>query len=304
MSHHAQTLPASAPPAPRQRAAMPWPARLKFCLKEALFAIYLYCGYVQVRDLILSLLGRSRAVVVYYHRIGGCDVLTRPAEHFRRDLVHFRRHYDCISLAELCRRLRHRQPLRRRTLVVTFDDGYRDNFTHALPLLAAANVPATFFVSTGFIGTRRVFDHDARHTPVPRYANLTWDDLRAMEHAGFEIGSHTVNHVNLGRADAQSARHEIRESLRQLNQELGAKPRPFSFPWGKPADLSEAAFREAQDAGYYAAASAYGGCNRPGTDGFRIRRVDVGNGQLSDLAVRARIAGFDPDCWRWTRRSR
>lgn len=274
---------------PRRR----W-GRLARLIKDAMFFVYLYCGFVQVRDLVLSFLGRSRAVVVYYHRVGGCDVLSRPVKAFEQDLAYFKRHYECISLAELCRRLRDGRPIRRRTLVVTFDDGYRDNFTRAMPLLAAAGVPATFFVSTGFVGTDRVFEHDARRDSSVRHANLSWDELRAMEAAGFEVGSHTVHHVNLGRADAQTVRREIRESLAQLNQHLGARPRAFSFPWGKPGDLSEGAIGEVQGAGCYAVASAYGGCNRRGGDCFRILRMDVGNGNLSRLAVRARVAGLVP----------
>jgi peptidoglycan/xylan/chitin deacetylase (PgdA/CDA1 family) len=203
--------------------------------------------------------------------------------------------------------------------VITFDDGYRDNYINAVPLLKQAGLPATFFVATGYVGTRREFPHDnpsdvppemaipeTRSTSralssfnvTPRFAKLEWDDLREMEKDGFEIGSHTVNHMNLGRAVTPDLQFEIGASLAMLNERLGEKRRPFSFPWGKPADMSEEAIRSIRDAGYYAACSAYGGANRRGGDPFRIKRVDVGNGDLSRLATRARIAGLDPDRWR------
>ena len=272
-------------------------------IKNIIFFAYVYCGYVQVRDLLLSLLGRSRAVVVYYHRIGPRDVLSKPASEFRRDLRYLRRHYECVSLAELCRRLRDEKPLRRRLVAVTFDDGYRDNYVEAAPVLLAEGVPAAFFVTTGFIGADRIFAHDARGEPPDsseefRFPKLTWEDLRVMQQAGFEIGAHTVNHVNLGHADENTARAEVTASVAALDRELGERPRAFSFPWGKPQDISLAALEAVRHARCYSAASAYGGYNSRGGAVYNIQRVDIGSGHLSHLAVRARIAGLDPDFWR------
>lgn len=271
--------------------------------KTLLFAVYLYSGYVQLRDFVLARLGRARAVVLYYHRIGGRDVMSKPAGEFRRDLKYLSRKYECITLSELCKRIQQGTPLKRRTAVVTFDDGYRDNYTEALPVLQEVGIPATFFVSTGFIGTKRgfphdepenVFSHDGAHEQHS-YPNLTWDDLRAMEEAGFEIGSHTVNHANLGCADEHAIAREIGESLSILNRKLGARPRAFSFPWGKPENIPASAFKSVASAGYYTAVSAYGGSNTRGSNPFHIQRIDAGNGEMRWLNLRARIAGLDPD---------
>jgi peptidoglycan/xylan/chitin deacetylase (PgdA/CDA1 family) len=279
-------------------------------IKDVVFFIYLYSGYVALRDAILSTLGRSRAVVLSYHRVGGSDRLTKPRDAFRADLEYLRRRYECITLAELCDRFRRGVPITRRCVVITFDDGYRDNFAEATPELLAAGVPATFFVATGFIGTSRIFPHDARAVaegasegPANRFAKLTWDDLRAMQSSGLEIGSHTVEHTDLGSADELTVTREITESQAALNRELGDRPRAFSFPWGKPKNITPVAIGAITAAGYYAAASAYGGANARGADCFRIRRVDVGNASMSRLATRARIAGFEPDFWRLRRRN-
>lgn len=271
-----------------------WKQRLRAAGKELANFVYLHCGYVQVRDFIEGRSGCARMVVVYYHRIGEADVLTRSPDQLRRDLAHFSRRYDCITLSEMCRRIAAGEPQRRPALAVTFDDGYRDNYTEALPILIDSAVPASFFVATGYIGTDREFPHDQRRS-AKHFAKLTWHDLRKMEDAGFEIASHGVEHINFAQADEATIRRELEESLATINSELRQRPRAFSFPWGKPQDMSESAIAAVRSAGYYACASAWGGVNRRGGDVFDIRRVDVGNGQLSDRAVRARVAGFDPD---------
>jgi peptidoglycan/xylan/chitin deacetylase (PgdA/CDA1 family) len=278
-------------------------SRLFAGVKEAIFFIYLYCGYVQLRDFLLACCGRSRAVVLYYHRVGGRDVWTKPNEEFRNELTYLKSKYECISFRELCDRLDADIPLRQRCVVITFDDGYRDNFTEAVPALKDAGLSATFFVATGFIETEREFPHDLRALErggieALNFPKLTWDDLRSMEADGFEIGSHTINHTNMGSADEATIEREVKDSLAALNRELSEKPRAFSFPWGKPQDMSEQAIEIAKRANYYSAVSAYGGANTRKAKLFNIRRVDVGNGELSRLAVRARVAGFDPDFYR------
>jgi peptidoglycan/xylan/chitin deacetylase (PgdA/CDA1 family) len=278
---------------------------LYMAVKQATMILYLYCGYIQLRDALLSLFGRSRVVVLYYHRIGRPDVLTKSAVQFERDLDFYRRNYECISLFDLCGRLRAGRPIRRRAIVITFDDGYRDNITHAVPLLKSAGIPATFFVAAGFIGTGKEFPHDrrargnSRSEPAYGFPKLTWEDLAAMERDGFEIGSHTVNHANLSVVRSAQIEMEVNESLEMLNRRLGVRPRPFSFPWGKPGDISKHALDAVVNAGYYCAASAYGGSNSRNADLLNIRRLDAGNGNLSLLALKARIAGVDPDYYRW-----
>ena len=280
-------------------------------LKNCVMSVYLYSGFIALRDAILSALGRSRVVVVYYHRVGKPDVLTKSPDDFARDLAFYRRNYECISLSELCRRLSMSAPFKRRAVVITFDDGYRDNFELAVPALRAAGLTATFFVATGFVGTQIEFPHDQRRAPdfgVPEgakypsqrasYPKLRWNDLREMEAHGFEIGSHTISHANLGGAGAEEIEKEVQGSLRTLTKELGAKPRPFSFPWGKPADISKAAIDAVVNAGYYSASAAYGGANTRGASPMNIRRVDVGNGNTGRVAFKAKVAGFDPDYYR------
>jgi peptidoglycan/xylan/chitin deacetylase (PgdA/CDA1 family) len=225
------------------------------------------------------------------------DVISKPTAEFREEMRYLAAHYDCLTMRELVERFRDHTPRRRKIAVVTFDDGYRDNFTNALPELQRAGVPATFFVSTGYVGTRRIFPHDTRAlecgtTIRDDWEKLHWEDLRVMQAAGMEIASHTVEHLSLGREPPPVVRREILNSLDRLQAELGKAPRCFSFPWGKPGDISDAAVKAIRETGYYAAVTTSPGVVRRGDDLFRLRRIDVGNGQASRLAVLAAIEGF------------
>ncbi|QDO99968.1 polysaccharide deacetylase family protein [Thalassotalea sp. PS06] len=93
-----------------------------------------------------------------YHRIGDpADTQYDPnlfscsAEQFETHLKFYKQNFDVVSTKELIALMRNDTPIKERLAVITFDDGYHDNYQYAYPLLKAANVPATFFIATDFI---------------------------------------------------------------------------------------------------------------------------------------------------------
>jgi len=269
---------------------------LRKAAKQVLFFLYLYCGWIQLRDLVLCMLGRSRVVIVYYHRVGWADVLSKPAGAFRDDMQYLAGRYECLTLKDMVERIHSRKPIRRSIAVVTFDDGYRDNFSNAFPELLRAGVPATFFVSTGFIGTQRTFPHDVRALSRGTAARadwdkMSWDDLRKMQGAGMEIGSHTVDHTNMGKSDEATMLAQATESLATLQRELGKQDRSFCYPWGGPEDTGDRSANIVRQAGYYAAVTTEPGTVSGNDNLMKLRRIDVGNGHFTRLATRAAIEG-------------
>lgn len=107
---------------------------------------------------------RNQLVVLCYHGVVDdrlCDdgYRTRvalPLSQFRRQLQFVRKHYRYISVQELLHSLRTEEPLPERAVLVTFDDGFRNNLTHAAPVLKQLGVPAIFFIATGYIGTNNM----------------------------------------------------------------------------------------------------------------------------------------------------
>jgi peptidoglycan/xylan/chitin deacetylase (PgdA/CDA1 family) len=147
---------------------------------------------------------------------------------------------------------------------ITFDDGYRDVLTHALPALRRHGFGATFYAVSGLLGGENVWD------PPPRRPLLSAAELLQLRDQGYEIGSHTVTHARLAGLAPDELRREVGQSRRDLAELLGTPPRTFCFPYGS---ADQAAVRAVADAGYAYACAV----NRiPGlADGYARPRVGV-----------------------------
>ena len=120
--------------------------------------------------------------------------------------------YTTVSLYDLADFLAHGTPLPPQPVIITFDDGYRDNYENAFPLLRARGMKATFFVISDFMDEER-----------PEY--LTWDMAREMLAAGMSIESHGRNHFSLAKRDDDFLVWQALGSLETIQYELGVRPR-------------------------------------------------------------------------------
>jgi peptidoglycan/xylan/chitin deacetylase (PgdA/CDA1 family) len=221
---------------------------------------------------------RSKMVIVTFHRVRDDmseDGLTCKSAKFEKFCEFFRDHFRVISLAEQVAGCSAAQDMGG-TLSITFDDGYRDNFEVAAPILRKLGLPATFFVVTSFVGTRTVAFWDSNLPRQPGW--MDWDQLRELTSQGFDIGSHTDTHVDLGTADEETARLELETSKRKLDEELGKPVRLFAYPFGMPDNISERARDQVRQAGFACCISAAGGANPPTTSPFELTRIVVGSG--------------------------
>ena len=220
--------------------------------------------------------GHRAAVMVFtYHRIAddGANPWTMPDRTFARQIAWLRRHVELVSLAEARRRIVTADNPRP-CAAITFDDGYAENCGEAIPFWLREQVPCTYFVTLQNVLTGEPFPHDAKRGDG--FAPNTLPQLRSMSAAGIEIAAHGYTHADLGRIASRRELHrEIVIAGAELQELLGRRVRYFAFPFGHWANLSQAAFAMAHEAGYEAACSAYGGYNYPGEDGFHLQRMPV-----------------------------
>jgi len=147
------------------------------------------------------------------------------------------------------------EPKHKNLIAITFDDGYRDNLTVALPLLEKYDLPMTLFMAADFIG---------------KEGYLTADDLRYLAaHPLVTIGSHTFSHPHLTEISKEDARFELLESKKILEEITGKTIDLLAYPYG---DCNAAIERLSEECGYTAAWSVWNGNNTP----FSRWRVPLG----------------------------
>ncbi len=209
-----------------------------------------------------------RVPILMYHYLS-----TPPADAdiYRRDLsvtpelfaAHLDRllaeGYTAISLYTVIDALQRGTPLPDKPVVITFDDGYRDNYENAFPLLRAREMPATIFVVTDFIDEQR-----------PEY--LTWEMAREMLQAGISIESHGRNHFSLAGQDDDYLVWQALGSLETIEYELGVRPRFVSYPAGEYDQRTIDIF---QSANYWAGATTEQGATLNNTQPFELPRIRV-----------------------------
>ena len=215
------------------------------------------------------------AAVLMYHMVDTPQNDTearfcRTPERFRADMQHLAdAGYTVLSLAALRECINGLRPWPPKTAAITFDDGIACDFEHALPILQSFGYSASFFIVTGLIDGHN--DWAVGHG-FARRRMLSGAELREMNRAGMDVGSHTVGHRMLGKTSLDEARAELRDSKARLEDLLGRDVPHFAYPYGswKPEVKSAVV-----DAGYALACSTLPGKVRTADDPFLLRRIEI-----------------------------
>lgn len=127
--------------------------------------------------------------------------------------------YHVVSFGDLENHFKSGAALPTKPIIISFDDGWRDQFEYAFPILKKYGYTATFFVFTN---------------PIGRKGFVTWDDLRLMHDAGMTIGSHSLSHPFLTKvAEPAALWSEIYNSKEKIEKNLGITVSEFAYPFGQ-----------------------------------------------------------------------
>jgi peptidoglycan/xylan/chitin deacetylase (PgdA/CDA1 family) len=184
--------------------------------------------------------------------------------------------YTPVSLDAVRDHYVHGTQLPPRAVLITFDDGYRDNLENALPVLRRHGYPAVVFVPIGFLDDGRPLPHEESLRMLGiRNETLGWDELAELEAAGIRIESHGIGHRPVSELEPAEAAREIALSKLRLEERLGREVEAFAFVKGSLADYRPEHASLVQQAGYKLAFTSVSGANESASDRFRLRRYNV-----------------------------
>ncbi len=193
-----------------------------------------------------------------------------PEHRFAQQMAWLKRlGYHVISLENYLR-YRHEGCLPpARSVVITIDDGYADNYSVAYPILQRYGFPATIFLVSGHVGDANRWDEPGL---LRGRALMTWAQIREMLQGGMTFGAHTRTHPVLTAVSPDRARAEIAGSRAELEQELSQPILFFSYPHGEYDATTRSIVEQV---GYSGACSVHTGMNSPATPEFELQRTEV-----------------------------
>lgn len=199
--------------------------------------------------------------VLMYHKIGeekGNDAVISPARFAEHMEFLYKNGYRTLSLEEIEAYVAGKTELPPKPVVITFDDGYRDTYEIAMPLMKKYGFKSTVFVMLA----------DAER-------HLSWDELKEMRAAGMAVQPHGYTHRDLGAMTAAQQAAEIMKAKEMLDSGLGQDSRYYCYPNGS---YNEQTFRLLREKGFALAVTIDPGWVKRGDNPLLLRRVWMGNG--------------------------
>lgn len=167
--------------------------------------------------------------------------------------------YTTISPDDLQAYLEKGQQLPENPILITFDDGYKDNYRNALPILKQHAQKATVFLISDYVNTYEKY--------------LTWQQVQEMQQAGISFGSHTLSHMVLTQASSpEEVQKQLTKSKEALEWHLGQKVEYIAYPCGT---YDQSIIDMTKAAGYKAAFTVNFGRDRPGDSSYALNRIPV-----------------------------
>jgi peptidoglycan/xylan/chitin deacetylase (PgdA/CDA1 family) len=232
---------------------------------------------------VVSTSSETRTVILCYHSVHpSISFRSATPEVFESHLQWLQDHCCLVSLKSLLESQGGKPVGARPRVAITFDDGFRDNYEEAFPLLQKYEAPATFFVTIGFLD--RVAGARVQLNARPEELQpLTWEQVREMQAAGMEIGTHSYSHPNLAALTSEQLHREIADTKVVLEERIGQRVDGIAYPYGKRRHYNARVLEAVQKAGYqYGAAICFRGV-RPRDSRWALPRFFVAQDSVEQL---------------------
>jgi peptidoglycan/xylan/chitin deacetylase (PgdA/CDA1 family) len=252
---------------------------MKMSLKNKLKAVAATGVSIAVITIVVFLNTAYVVPVMMYHSIDDQENVTKLSvspETFELQMAFLHKHkYNVVSLDKVISYLEKKEKIPARTVAITFDDGFYNNYKYAYPVLKKYNFPATLFMITSKIG---------------QDGWCGWKELKEMSDSGLiTIGSHTVNHKWLPTMGTEQLKRELADSKAALENGLGKKVDYLCYPIGAHDDRVE---RLTKEAGYKAAVATNPGRISPEEDVYAIKRIKISRTARNPVVLWFETSGY------------
>lgn len=242
-----------------------------------------------------------KPVILTYHSIsGGASPLEISPALFIEQMEWLKAHARVVPLADLVRELASADSFPPRTVVLTFDDGFRDFHLAAAPALLRLGLPATVFLPTSFLGRTNAWP--GQPPWVTPQVLMDWAQVRELAEQGISFGSHSVTHPDLTTLAGAELASEFQTSADAIESRTGKPPEYFCYPYGRWNPVVRAAAKNF----YRGACSTGAGVVGRDADPYALPRVDAHYVRNMERFRSLFTAGFERyvNVRRWIRRLR
>lgn len=253
-----------------------------------------------------------KATILVYHSVSSnIDKSNLPtdsvsSEAFEKQIRFLReRSFKVISLKDLVYYLKEGEEIPEKSVVITFDDGYKNTFSNAYPILEKYKMPATVFLAAGYIGSKGLFPWLESFRGSSCFEDLSpmnWEEVIELHNSNIEIGSHTFYHKFLPRINRNEIEEEVLKSQSVIAEKIGTIARSFALPFSFPIKhRSWPTFRKVllealEKGGYTSCCTMLRGHITLKSPPFFLKRIPVV--KYDNLkSFRAKLLG----CYTWTR---
>ena len=236
--------------------------RVKSAIRSGFAAAFATTGLAFLWD---AFFARRGVRILAYHGVETpvSSPFSVSVENFEEQMAYVSRHFDVIDLDTFLKWLDGNYESKKRKIVITFDDGFKNNLTQAAPILKKYGLPATFFV----IATK-LDGADNRFMTAGDASRLLGSDL-------FRVGSHSFSHLSMAQISEEDRNREMGASKALLESKLARDISYFCYPYGTFNDFDRRTVESLKRHGYALAFTSVNGVNYKTTDRFRLRRTKV-----------------------------
>jgi peptidoglycan/xylan/chitin deacetylase (PgdA/CDA1 family) len=207
--------------------------------------------------------------ILTFHDIANrSSVISFSAQIFRQGMAQLHENgYRTLSLIDAANCLLQNEPFPARSVVITFDDGYRSVYEEAFPVLQRYGMSATVFLT---VGKADAANSRESLPSLEGRSMLSWRSIREMHNYGIMFGAHTMTHPDLTHLPMDEVKQEILASKEIIENALGTSVSTFAYPYGRYNDL----VREIVKQNFICACSDRLGLAKMGSDLYTLERVD------------------------------